>query len=330
MEYYPVNREKGHFQHSLMLEEIVKVCSVAYSQLKNILKIKEMESGFFNNTYRITFDDSTKVILRVAPRNSELLYTHENHLMRGEYNIQPYFAVISEYIPQVIFSDFSRKHIDRDYVFQSFIEGMIWGEVQEQLSQKENESVWMQLGAIVNRLNSVSNPYFGMPYPFPSFHNWSSYFINLIENRHQDVYRFNLSDVEILDFIRLIKACIPWLDEISEAKLCHGDLWPNNIVVKQTEKGLQIVGIIDTERAYWGDPLAEWTFSNMEYPMPFWNTFGERKGGIGEEIRKLIYKGDFYVNSILESIRFKYDPPYMELNLINIQLNNMIDKQILD
>ncbi|HTG68961.1 MAG TPA: aminoglycoside phosphotransferase family protein [Candidatus Udaeobacter sp.] len=324
MNYEPMYREAGHFQQSLKLDDIVKVCSIAFAGENKILEIIEMGSGFFNNTYCITFQDYFKVMLRVSPNYPELLYSHENHLMRGEYLIQPYFSVIGPYIPRVLFADFSRKHIDRDYMFQSFIEGLNWGELQDRLSQEENESIWKQLGTIVNRINEVTNQHFGIPYPAPHYDKWSGYFINLLENKLQDIHRFKLLDAEMLEYIGLVKQCIPWLDDISEAKLCHGDLWPNNILVKQSEAGLQISGILDMERAYWGDPMAEWTFSHFEYPERFWNTFGDRKDDSGEKIRKLIYKGDLFANAILESVRFKYDPPNNELNAINMQLRGML------
>jgi hypothetical protein len=65
---------------------------------------------------------------------------------------------------------------------------------------------------------------------------------------------------------------------------------------------------------------------SFDYPLPFWDTYGARRKDFGEEIRRLIYKGDSFVISILESIRFQFDPPYTELNKINAQLSNLIQK----
>jgi aminoglycoside phosphotransferase (APT) family kinase protein len=42
------------------------------------------------------------------------------------------------------------------------------------------------------------------------------------------------------------------LDEVTRPALIHFDLWPGNIFVD----GSRIVGLIDHERAFWGDPAA--------------------------------------------------------------------------
>lgn len=329
MRFLPIRREQGHFQCSLSRAEMIKICSCAFPELR-VKEIMEMDMGFFNNTYRITFHDASKAILRVAPHHSELLYSHESHLMRGEYTINPFFSVISEYIPRTLFADFSGKLISRDYVFQSFIDGVIWGTVQDAMQVEENECIWKQLGAITKRINSVTHNYFGTAYPFPGFKTWSQYFIDLLEKRLHDMYRFGLFDSELLAFKDLVNECKPWLDEVSVANMCHGDLWPNNILIRKTERGLKIVGILDIERAYWGDPLAEWTFSTFDYPPAFWKAYGKPKKGFGQEIRMLIYKGNSLAISILESVRFKYEPPYAELNMVNINLRHLIDSYYSD
>jgi aminoglycoside phosphotransferase (APT) family kinase protein len=40
--------------------------------------------------------------------------------------------------------------------------------------------------------------------------------------------------------------------------LLHGDLWTFNLLVAPTGGGRRITGVLDTERAWWGDPLADW------------------------------------------------------------------------
>lgn len=324
MKYSPIIRSENHFQSSLEVEKLIHLCSVAFPDEKNILEIKEFDSGFFNNTYCIMFEDSNKVILRIAPFNPQLLFSHEHCLMRREHHIHSFFGCISECIPRILFSDFTHRHIDRDYMFQSFIEGTSWGEIQNSLSKEENALIWSQLGNIAKRLNRISNDHFGSPYPSQSFQSWSSYYIQLVENRLKDAQRFGFSDSEIMLFLCLIKKCKLWLDEISIAKLCHGDLWPNNILLNQAERGWEITGILDIERAYWGDPLAEWTFSTFDYPESFWNTYGEREMDFGAKVRSLIYKGDSLIISILESIRFQYTPPYEQLHQINLKLKSFI------
>jgi aminoglycoside phosphotransferase (APT) family kinase protein len=47
------------------------------------------------------------------------------------------------------------------------------------------------------------------------------------------------------------------LDEVTTPALVHFDLWDGNILVESGSAGLRIGALIDGERAFWGDPLAE-------------------------------------------------------------------------
>ncbi|MGW2815569.1 phosphotransferase family protein [Streptomyces sp. NPDC001415] len=49
------------------------------------------------------------------------------------------------------------------------------------------------------------------------------------------------------------------LDEVTEPRLVHFDLWPGNIFAHPGDdtRPVRITGLIDHERAFWGDPAAE-------------------------------------------------------------------------
>jgi hypothetical protein len=49
------------------------------------------------------------------------------------------------------------------------------------------------------------------------------------------------------------------LEEVTEPRLVHFDLWPGNIFLDPADDGshARITGLIDHERAFWGDPAAE-------------------------------------------------------------------------
>jgi aminoglycoside phosphotransferase (APT) family kinase protein len=47
------------------------------------------------------------------------------------------------------------------------------------------------------------------------------------------------------------------LDEVTVPRLVHFDLWTGNILVERTAEGARIGGLIDGERMFWGDPLAD-------------------------------------------------------------------------
>jgi len=40
--------------------------------------------------------------------------------------------------------------------------------------------------------------------------------------------------------------------------LLHGDLWTFNLLVAHSNDRPAITGVLDTDRAWWGDPMADW------------------------------------------------------------------------
>jgi aminoglycoside phosphotransferase (APT) family kinase protein len=55
--------------------------------------------------------------------------------------------------------------------------------------------------------------------------------------------------------------------------LVHFDLWDGNILVESSSAGRRISALIDAERAFWGDPLAEFVslalFADIEQDTAF-------------------------------------------------------------
>jgi fructosamine-3-kinase len=47
------------------------------------------------------------------------------------------------------------------------------------------------------------------------------------------------------------------LDEVTTPVLVHFDLWDGNILVDRVDGRATVTGLIDGERAFWGDPVAE-------------------------------------------------------------------------
>src|SRR5262249_2277648 len=70
------------------------------------------------------------------------------------------------------------------------------------------------------------------------------------------------------------------LDEITEPRLLHGDLWTSNVLLAEDGREPRIVGLLDHDRAWWGDPAADWGFSvlagqSAEAQAAFLSTYGQ-------------------------------------------------------
>lgn len=83
------------------------------------------------------------------------------------------------------------------------------------------------------------------------------------------------------------------LDEVTEPRLLHGDLWLVNVMI---DKDGQISGVFDHDRAFWGDPAADWTWFMLSHRSPAEQAAFHRGYGAGPRAepgaryRALIYR----------------------------------------
>lgn len=332
MQYLPITRDKDDFQQPISLETINSICNSIFGSKNKIKSVQEFKSGLFNSSYFIELEN-IKWVLRAAPNKVSRIFQHEEFLMQREYNLYPYFAPVLKIIPKIHYSDFSHQIIDRDYVIQNFIKGLLWDEVKDNLTSQENESLWKQLGKIAFSIHKIKGKTFGLPHPMEMFTDWSDAVIYIVEMMYDDLIDLEIEASGIDEFIWLLKEGRTFLDEFKEPCLIHGDLWPKNVLINKDNKSdseFKITGLLDSERAFWGDPLAEWIFYYVSVPQAFWKGYGTNliapSKNYGIEYRKNVYFGLYSIQIILETWRFKFDPTKFGLNLLECvkKLNSIL------
>jgi fructosamine-3-kinase len=131
--------------------------------------------------------------------------------------------------------------------------------------------------------------------------DWLSNIIHDLETAHLDATDISI----VLDLARTHHVV---LDEITTPRLLHGDLWTVNILVKRCDEGPRIVAILDSDRTFWGDPMADWTMfllhlnAGTEVDV-FWETYGFPEGHREAQFRRLIYQGRYLGGARLEHHR---------------------------
>jgi len=293
--YTSIERAANAFQQPIALEQIIAMCQRAFGDKCTIIAIDELGGGGFNNIYRVELAEMQPVILRVAPEASKLANAREATLMQREYLGQGFLAPIAPLLPTILMADFTRQLIDRHYMFQSYMEGEQWQQIYNTLTNDENRQLWRQLGEITRTIHAVVGPAFGTLYPDPPYNTWSQMIIgDLTETIHdlEEHARLDASDLRTVRAIADAKRA--YLDEISQPRLRHGDLWTVNILVKREEAGPRISAVLDSDGVSWGDPLADWTIFLMQLHKPagseaFWETYGQPEQNTGWRIRNLIY-----------------------------------------
>jgi len=314
MDFIPIHRSEDHFQRTLNEFQINVICKRAFGTQVSILSVQELPAGMFNSTYYVQIKGYPKLILRVSPDPASFVFYNELLLLRREFTVQPYLAPVAEVIPKTIMADFTHQLVERDYVFQEYLEGELWDEIKDNLSSVENEQLWEQLGRISRDIHQVHGSHFGYQYPMKQFSSWSEAVVDMIVGMQNDLVKLQLSTEGIARYLEILQAGRMFLEEIETPLLLHGDLWPKNVLVDRHGTEVKIVGLLDSERAVWGDPYAEWVFNMFDLHPAFWIGYGARMDNLNAHFRDLVYKGMYSIQLFLEAWRFKYDDsPFRQL-----------------
>ncbi|HEX6479607.1 MAG TPA: aminoglycoside phosphotransferase family protein [Ktedonobacteraceae bacterium] len=297
IEYTVVRRYPDAFQQPVALEEIVAMCKRTFGQGIRITLVKELEGGQFNNTYLISLLNRDPIILRVAPSPKRCIFWHEQGLMRQELAMQPLLAPIAPLLPTIIMADFTHQIIDRDYLFQAYMSGTAWVDINRDLTLSEHDGLWRQFGRLVRTISSVQGSAFGLVQGGPQFPRWSLTVIDWLERTIADARSASLDTGLLCKLLELVRCNTLLLDEITQPSLLHGDLWWFNLLIGREEQGPRIAAVLDADRGSWGDPLADWTFFLLPHRATpqeqsiFWQEYGQPATSPGAWFRASVYRG---------------------------------------
>jgi aminoglycoside phosphotransferase (APT) family kinase protein len=216
-------------------------------------------------------------------------------------------------VPAVDFADQSHQLCDADYFLMTYIDADNLSVVKDALFQAERETYGAALGAVTLELNSIRGSAFG-PLDGSGLLSWRRTFIGMVEDVLSDGER---RDVELgwdYDTVRaVLTEHADCLDEVRVPRFVEWDLWDGNVMVSEGA----IVGILDHERAFYGDPLIEHGFNAVELPAfgdptAFLRGYGKTEFTRSERRRRQLYCVHLALIMIIETVyRELADPqPY--------------------
>ncbi|XVS66241.1 phosphotransferase family protein [Actinosynnema sp. CA-299493] len=202
----------------------------------------ELTEGMFNTAYRLTAADGRETVLKVAPPTDAPLLTHERDIMRTEALAFRLMRAHGLPVPEVLL------HED-GLLLMTALNGEPWSSARARLTDAEHGALRRELGTIVRRLHEITGDVYGYVQG-PNGATWREAFAKMLDAVLADADRFG---VELPDVRPAFAARAHLLDEVTEPVLVHFDLWEANLFLADGH----VEGIIDPERALFGDPLAE-------------------------------------------------------------------------
>jgi aminoglycoside phosphotransferase (APT) family kinase protein len=291
-----------------------------------IKKIMPLTAGMFNTAYAIHFENlQPDIVLRIAPHPDQPVLTYEKNMMQREGLILETIQKVESlpFVPKLLGYDFSRQLIERDYMFLEKLSGVPLWDIKEQLTPKNLQALEFQIGKYIAMLGQVKGEYFGYfgDGPGHGSPSWREAFIAIMEAMLDDGETLEAALPVSYDQIReQLHRHADALDEIREPSFVHWDLWQGNVFVKPENSKYVIEGIIDWERALWGDPDIETAVACRFYGPTFFEGYGKQLATEGPAaIRQSLYRIYLWLALLIEIKVRDYEPDYLPWPRAEIQ-----------
>ncbi|WP_367319204.1 phosphotransferase family protein [Streptomyces sp. HUAS ZL42] len=221
----------------------------------------ELTDGWFNTAYRVRLEDGRAAVVKLAPPDDAPVLRYERGIMATEAMVYRRLAPLAGNgipTPELL-------HAGEGFLAVSVLEGTPWDKVADGLPRTTRTALRRELGAITARLHTLAPEDGRFGYPAPesalSAADWRTAFSAMVDALLDDAERWQSPlGVPSADIRALVAEGGYALGEITVPRLIHFDLWPGNIFVHVPDgdgSDARITGIIDHERAFWGDPAAE-------------------------------------------------------------------------
>lgn len=247
-----------------LIEAMVKRSFLGMGLAKEENAITELKEGWFNVAYNVKLADGRETILKIAPPVDAEVLTYEKNIMSTEVNMMRLVRNETDVkVPEVYYYDDKKDICDSDYFFMEKLTGSNYDNVKKDLSEEMNSSINIQIGQCLRKMNELEGKsYFGYDgNPDLCGNTWRETFLKMIYAVLDDGKR-KQADIGCPydEVCSLVEKYAHYLDVVTTPHFIHSDCWDSNVFVKEDK----VVGILDFERALWGDPLIESIFRLSE------------------------------------------------------------------
>jgi fructosamine-3-kinase len=270
-----------------------------------------LAGGTFNAVHLVRLADGTGLVVKIPPGPSTQLLRYEQSMLGTEalyYRLAAQTAGVS--VPSV-------RAVDTDgsggYLVMTECPGSPWSQLRSQLSGGERDELRAELGRRVARVHTITGPGFGYPSLAlgPLRGTWREAFLDMVDAVLADADKYAVSlPRPTAEIPHLFAAQAAVLDEVTTPVLVHYDMWDGNILVERGPAGHRTGALIDAERAFWGDPLADFVslalFGDIEHDTAFLDGYRSAGGTVSFDFatrrRISLYKAYLYLIMWVEQV----------------------------
>lgn len=268
------------------IETLKQMAKAAFPD-KQTEKITELTEGMCNAAYLMVFTDGSKSVLKIAAENNDGFMSNEVNMMDAEVKAM---RIVKESnaakAAEVQYYDTSHTICSGNYFFMEALPGQSFFSIRDRLSEEEKSVINFETGQLSKKLTFIQNDYFGLlgdaEHQFKKLYDFSYYLIsNILRDAGKKDIVIGVSPDEILKRLSADKKIF---EEVTQPSLVHYDMWDGNIFTEEKH----ISGIIDWERALWGEAFMDDRFRRHTRNNDFLRGFGKEEF-TKEEMRRICW-----------------------------------------
>ncbi|MEU0167569.1 aminoglycoside phosphotransferase family protein [Streptomyces iakyrus] len=268
-----------------------------------LARLAPLTGGTYNTVEELRLTDGSRYVLKVPPPAVVPGLRHERELLVSEAEFYRSAARVEVTAPHLV----SRGD---GFLLMTACPGEPWDGT---LTGAEHALLRTELGRQVARLHRVTGPGFGYPSGAlgPLAPDWRTAFTGMIDAVLDDARRYGARLPRPVDEVAGTAAsAYGALDEVTAPCLVHFDLWPGNILVDRADGAARIGGLIDGERMFWGDPLADFVSlallgdirNDGEFLAGYREAGGRVRFDTPARLRLALYRAYLYLIMLTETI----------------------------
>lgn len=314
---------KSKTKNLLTEDEIKYLVKVNFGSSCEVGGIEELKGGMFNSIYLIhRLHEKDSIVLKVGVIPGTTLLTYEQDVMPTEVEC---YRMIREKttvpVPSVLACDFSKEHIKSNYFFMSTLTGVTLQKAKKKMTKENLNKIQAELAGYLAQLHEIKGPYFGYfsedtKKQYPTWRKaFFRMFQQILEDAREHQVRIPYGKIEAA-----LRNNAGYLDELLTPALVEYDCHEGNVFVKKCGDEYVIEGILDFERAFWGDPIADFPTAfvftddirkEKAFLEGYLKAAGKDAYTEADAVRYQFYR--LYITVIMAAETFRYDFPYSRI-----------------
>ena len=278
------------------------IVTAQFGEQARLCAFTELREGYYNAAALLELEDGFKCVLKAAPPDSLRVLRYEKNIMKAEVKVMRMVkAQTGVPCPQIYCYDTSRRLLESDYFLMEYLPGTPFHKLRRELSAGDQAEIERVMGRMARQINTITGEVFGyFAQPEAPGTGWGTCFGNMLRGLLLDGWEAKVAlPLPYESLFGRLEAHFDVLDGVDTPRLVHWDLWEGNVLVDPVTR--RVTGLIDYERALWGDPLMEFIFHNLDADSNYIQGYGAPLLATPEQrLRRLLYNAYFFLVLIIE------------------------------